>query len=125
MTHAAHNEHSETRRPGDRDRIVTTGPSRSSPPVQKCCPTIVSTFFVLYLYWPNLRLRSVRHSYSERKNRTLGCDKAALFQWVQGPPGDSLPPEATGAGMEVTKCLKPPDSGHELVTARVCRPQRE
>src|SRR5215831_2460761 len=52
-------------------------------------------------------------------------DKAALFQWVQGPPGESLPPEATGAGMEVTKCLKPPDSGHELVTARVCRPQRE
>src|ERR1700745_4133579 len=41
-------------------------------------------------------------------------DKAALFQWVQGPPGDSLPPEATGAGMEVTKCLKPPDSGHEF-----------
>jgi putative acetyltransferase len=30
-----------------------------------------------------------------------------------------------GAGMEVTKCLKPSDSGHELVTARVCRPQRE
>ena len=41
-------------------------------------------------------------------------DKAALFQWVQGPPGDSLQPEATGAGMEVTKCLKPPDSGHEF-----------
>ena len=41
-------------------------------------------------------------------------DKAALFQWVQGPPGDSLPPEATGAGMEVTKCLKPSDSGHEF-----------
>ena len=39
-------------------------------------------------------------------------DKAALFQWVQGPPGDSLPPEATGAGMEVTKCLKPSDNGH-------------
>jgi hypothetical protein len=34
-------------------------------------------------------------------------DKAALFQWVQGPPGDSLPPEAIGAGMEETKCLKP------------------
>jgi hypothetical protein len=41
-------------------------------------------------------------------------DKAALFQWVQDPPGDSLPPEATGAGMEVTKCLKPSDSGHEI-----------
>ena len=23
-----------------------------------------------------------------------------------------LQPEATGAGMEVTKCLKPPDNGH-------------
>src|SRR6516225_4564582 len=40
-------------------------------------------------------------------------DKAALFQWVQGPPGDSLQPETTGAGMEVTKCLKPSDSGHQ------------
>src|SRR5215469_9977315 len=41
-------------------------------------------------------------------------DKAALFQWVQGPPGDSLPPEATGAGMEETKCLKPSDSGSRI-----------
>jgi hypothetical protein len=30
------------------------------------------------------------------------------------PTRRSLPPEATGAGMEVTKCLKPPDSGHEF-----------
>jgi hypothetical protein len=30
---------------------------------------------------------------------------------VQAPPGDSLQPEATGAGMEETKCLKPSDSG--------------
>jgi hypothetical protein len=28
MTDAAHNQHSETRHPSDRDRIVTTGPSR-------------------------------------------------------------------------------------------------
>jgi hypothetical protein len=41
-------------------------------------------------------------------------DKAALFQRVQAPPGDPLQPEATGAGMEVTKCLKPPDSGHDV-----------
>ncbi len=41
-------------------------------------------------------------------------DKAALFQRVQAPPGDPLQPEATGAGMEETKCLKPPDSGHEF-----------
>jgi len=29
------------------------------------------------------------------------------------PTRRSLQPEATGAGMEVTKCLKPPDSGHQ------------
>src|SRR6516165_3751697 len=45
MRDAAHNQHSETRRPSDRDRIVTTGPSRfavSSPPVQKCCAEMMS-----------------------------------------------------------------------------------
>jgi hypothetical protein len=31
MTDAAHNQHSETRRPSDRDRIVTTGPRRFQP----------------------------------------------------------------------------------------------
>jgi len=41
-TDAAHNQHSETRRPSDRDRIVTTGRSRSSPPVQKCCAEMMS-----------------------------------------------------------------------------------
>src|SRR5713226_7896710 len=30
------------------------------------------------------------------------------------PARRSLQPEATGAGMEETKCLKPPDSGHEF-----------
>ena len=34
-------------------------------------------------------------------------DKAALFQWVQVPPGEMLQPEVTGAVMEVTKWLKP------------------
>jgi len=51
--------------------------------------------------------------------------QGGAFQWVQGPPGDSLQPEAIGAVMEVTKWLKPSNSGHDLVTARVCRPQRE
>jgi len=41
-------------------------------------------------------------------------DKAALFQWVRGPPGDPLQPEAPGAGMEATKCLKPSDNGHDF-----------
>ena len=33
---------------------------------------------------------------------------------MQAPPGDSLQPEATGAGMEETKCLKPSDSGSRI-----------
>src|SRR6516162_1313113 len=37
--------------------------------------------------------------------------QGGAFQWVQAPPDDSLQPEATGAGMEETKCLKPSDSG--------------
>ena len=51
-------------------------------------------------------------------------EKAMLFQWVKGPPGEVLPPEATGAVVEVTKPLKP--SGicmpQNTVAARVCRP---
>jgi hypothetical protein len=39
------------------------------------------------------------------------------------PTRHSLQPEATGADMEETKCLKPSDSGsRNTVTARVCRP---
>ena len=34
-------------------------------------------------------------------------EKAALYQWVQVPPGAMLQPEATGAIVEVTKRLKP------------------
>src|SRR6516225_9009285 len=41
-------------------------------------------------------------------------EKAALFQWVQAPPGDSLPPEAIGAVMEVPKWLKPSISGSRI-----------
>jgi len=33
--------------------------------------------------------------------------KGGAFQWVRGPPGETLQPEATGAVMEVTKWLKP------------------
>ena len=35
--------------------------------------------------------------------------KGGAFQWVQTSPGEMLQPEATGAVMEVTKWLKPPD----------------
>src|SRR5262252_459798 len=57
--------------------------------------------------------------------RKFPLDTNAPDKWVQGPPGDSLQPEAIGAVMEATKWLKPSNSGHDMVTARVCRPQRE
>jgi hypothetical protein len=45
---------------------------------------------------------------------------------VRIPPGEMLQPEATGAVREVTNWLKPlGKASHELVAARVCRPQRE
>src|SRR5256885_431377 len=45
---------------------------------------------------------------SRRKRPLRVCDvTSGAFQWVQAPPGDSLPPEAIGAVMEVTKWLKP------------------
>ena len=61
------------------------------------------------------------------KNLTVssGCApcKGGAFQWVKVPPGEMLQPEATGAAMEVTKWLKPSDSGPQnSVAARVCRP---
>ena len=42
-------------------------------------------------------------------------DKAALFFPVgASPTRRPLQPEATGAGMEETKCLKPSDSGYDI-----------
>jgi hypothetical protein len=52
--------------------------------------------------------------------------KRRRFPVGASPTRRPLQPEATGAGMEVTKCLKPSDSvSRNTVTARVCRPQRE
>jgi hypothetical protein len=39
-------------------------------------------------------------------------EKAALSSGCEAHPAKLLQPEATGAGMEATKCLKPSDSGH-------------
>jgi hypothetical protein len=57
-----------------------------------------------------------------------GCApwQGGAFQWVRIPPGEMLQPEATGAVREVTNWLKPlGKASHDLVAARVCRPQRE
>jgi hypothetical protein len=40
-------------------------------------------------------------------------DKAALFPAGASPARRPLQPEAAGAGMEETKCLKPSDIGFE------------
>jgi hypothetical protein len=54
----------------------------------------------------------------------LACAvKRRRFPVGASPTRQSLQPEATGAVMEVTKWLKPSDSGSRYtVTARVCRP---
>src|SRR6202011_5255826 len=41
-------------------------------------------------------------------------DKAALSSGCEAHPATSLQPEATGAGMEETKCLKPSGSGSRI-----------
>ena len=46
MRDAAHNQHSETRRPSDRDRIVTTGPSRFQPARPEVLPEMMSALSV-------------------------------------------------------------------------------
>src|ERR1700722_10896523 len=48
-----------------------------------------------------------------RPNDRSGCApwKGDVFQWVKGPPGNSLQPEAAGAVMEVTTWLKPSECG--------------
>jgi hypothetical protein len=65
--------------------------------------------------------------FATRRMAAIGVrrEKAALSSGCKAHPAISLPPEAIGAVMEVTKWLKPSNSGHDLVTARVCRPQRE
>ncbi len=41
-------------------------------------------------------------------------EKAALSSGCKAHPARSLQPEATGAGMEATKCLKPLVSGSRI-----------
>jgi hypothetical protein len=66
-----------------------------------------------------------RHRHNFRDAENFRLTSMPSDKWVRGPPGDTLQPEAIGAVMEVTKWLKPSISGHDLVTVRVCRPQRE
>ena len=51
---------------------------------------------------------------------TVRRDKAALSSGCKSHPAKSLQPEATGAVMEVTKWLKPSDSGSRIGDRREC-----
>ena len=52
-------------------------------------------------------------------------EKAALSSGRKAHPAIRSSRKQSEQSMEVTKWLKPSNSGHDLVTARVCRPQRE
>jgi hypothetical protein len=58
----------------------------------------------------------VNSCHTVASNDRNGCApwKGGTFPAGARPTRQPLQPEATGAGMEVTKCLKPPDSGHEF-----------
>jgi len=59
---------------------------------------------------------------SRKFDDNFGCApcKGGVFQWVKAPPGEVLPPEATGAVMEVTKWLKPSECGPHNWWQREC-----
>jgi hypothetical protein len=67
---------------------------------------------------PPLRGKS-RGSFRVQRTAAFGVrrEKAALSSGCKAHPAISLQPEAIGAVMEVTKWLKPSNSGHDLVTA--------
>ena len=54
---------------------------------------------------------SVTQQFNTTTSMGVRRDKAALSSGCEAHPANSLQPEATGAGMEATKCLKPSDSG--------------
>ena len=80
MADAAHNQHSETRRPSDRDRIVTTGPTRFQPARPEVlrrdgvgdieCQVLFTGSHLLNLYTPSLQ--AVHHSRFDLKSPFLG-----------------------------------------------------
>ena len=71
---------------------------------------------LIELVVPLLPAQSLR----SRRNQVLMSgfhvrrDKAALFQWVQAPPGDRSSRKRPEQNMEETKCLKPSDSGYDI-----------
>jgi hypothetical protein len=68
----------------------------------------------------NARQLGRKRSPEGRSAKGVRRDKAALSSGCKPHPAISLQPEATGAGMEETKCLKPSDSGSRIGDLREC-----
>src|SRR5215471_4309864 len=85
----------ETRCPSDRDRIVTTGPSRSSPPVQKCCAKMMSVSVA------RIQKNRCRTTIAERMVKTRAelpfiGDPVGLFRTQPGRPKRRMKPREAG-----------------------------
>jgi hypothetical protein len=87
----------------------------------------MSCYADLILYISTERVAGIGRVYSKVVRLLRVCAvKRRRFPVGFNPTRPRLQPEATGAIMEVTIWLKPSGKErHELVTARVCRPQRE
>jgi hypothetical protein len=59
-----------------------------------------------------LRLKLTLPEFARYASFVCAPCQGGVFQWVKALPDNMLQPEATGAGMAVTKCLKPPNDGH-------------
>jgi hypothetical protein len=49
-------------------------------------------------------------------------EEAMLFQWVKGPPGEVLPPEATGAVVEVSLGTLENGHGYAWISVMTTKP---
>ena len=80
----------------------------------------ISAKFVPSMMSPVVGVQLPRFARPEYFRKRRAPCKGGAFQWVKAPPGQPLQPEATGAVMEVTKWLKPSDSGSHLGDRREC-----
>ena len=85
MTDAAHNQHSETRRPSDRDRIVTTGPSRFQPARPEVLPEMMSVS-VAGIQKNRCRTTIAERMVETRAELAFTGDQTGLFRAQPGRP---------------------------------------
>ena len=81
----AHNQHSETRRPSDRDRIVTTGPSRFQPARPEVLPEMMSVS-VAGIQKNHCRTTIAERMVETRAELPFTGDQIGLFRAQPGRP---------------------------------------